>query len=274
MTRYRHLASDGSHNEVSVNPGGGTGKTTILTRKLIQNEQRVANDSVGIYEAENNQLREAEVVHGPDNNKPTILRQLFMTVSPQLCYAVKQHVSHLASNSSNGNLSAEKGLDVDVTSNEGKLSSEGYSMLAKSGSSTITEQKKEMIYKIFKAYEKKKTERGEFDLGDFVNDIHQRLRNEKYEGDQIDFVYIDKVQDLKPETSLISGEAPVFLESCNNENTIMTIFGGGKSGREIVGFGAEQVILVRDDRARNEIIEYVGSQALVLTILECKGLEF
>ncbi|GJX49807.1 UvrD-like helicase, ATP-binding domain, P-loop containing nucleoside triphosphate hydrolase [Tanacetum coccineum] len=518
MTRFRHLVSDGNHNEASVNPGGGrnyvenskvseslllmkfyllsyevvglllsgrqvdlpmqvtdeqmdvilfskssfiigrsgTGKTTILTRKLIQNEQRVANDSVGIYEAENNQLREAEVVHDPENNKPTVLHQLFVTVSPQLCYAVKQHVSHLTSNSSNGNLSAENGLDdVDVTSefsdipdtfidipgniyplaregsdgngirsrsvtlqtfirlrevtfdrfcslywphfnsnltkkldpskvfteiishikggSEGKLSYEGYSLLAKSRSSTVTEQKREMIYRLFKAYEKMKTERGEFDLGDFVNDIHQRLRNGKYEGDQIDFVYIDEVQDLsmrqislfkyicqnvegfvfagdtaqtiargidfrfqdirsvfykeflstrksrkqekgvvseikqmkqnfrthagvldlaqsvidilycyfvhsidklEPETSLISGEAPVFLETCNNENAIMTIFGGSKSGGEIVGFGAEQVVLVRDDRARTEIIEYVGRQALVLTILECKGLEF
>ncbi|GJW38050.1 hypothetical protein Tco_0060970, partial [Tanacetum coccineum] len=117
MTHFRHLVSDGSHNEASVNPGGGTGKTTILTRKLIQNEQHVANNSVGIYEAENNQLREAEVVHDPENNKPTVLRQLFVTVSPQLCFAVKQHVSHLTSNSSNGNLSAENGLDdVDVTS--------------------------------------------------------------------------------------------------------------------------------------------------------------
>ncbi|GJU44528.1 nucleotide-binding alpha-beta plait domain-containing protein [Tanacetum coccineum] len=66
----------------------GTGKTTILTMKLFQNEQRVANDSVGIYEEENYQLREAGVVHDPKNNKPTVLRQLFVTVSPQLCYAV------------------------------------------------------------------------------------------------------------------------------------------------------------------------------------------
>ncbi|PWA46185.1 uvrD-like Helicase, ATP-binding domain, P-loop containing nucleoside triphosphate hydrolase [Artemisia annua] len=520
MTRFRHLVSDESHNDVSVNPGGGrnyvenskvseslllmkfyllsyevvchslsgrqvdlpmqmtdeqmdvilvkkssfiigrsgTGKTTILIRKLFQNEQRVVNNSVGTYAAENNQLREAEVVHNPDNNKPTVLRQLFVTVSPQLCYAVKQHVSHLTSNSSNGNSSAEIGLeDVDITSefsdipdtfidipgniyplvitfhkflmmldgslgnsfferflearegfdansirsrsvalqtfirlrevtfdrfcslywphfnsnltkkldpsrvfteiishikggSEGKLSFESYSLLAKSRSSTLTEQKREIIYTLSKAYEKMKTECGEFDLGDFVNDIHQRLRNGNYKGDQIDFVYIDEVQDLsmrqislfkyicqnvdegfvfagdtaqtiakgidfrfqdirslfykeflstrksrkeekgvvseikqmlqnfrthaEPETSLISGEAPVVLESCNDENAIMTIFGGSKSHGEIVGFGAEQVILVRDNRARTEIIEYVGKQALVLTILECKGLEF
>ncbi|GKA40041.1 UvrD-like helicase, ATP-binding domain, P-loop containing nucleoside triphosphate hydrolase, partial [Tanacetum coccineum] len=480
MTRFRHSVSDESHNEVSVNPGGGrnyvenskvseslllmkfyllsyevvchllssrqvdlpmqltdeqtdallfskssfiigrsgTGKTIILTMKLFQNEQRVANDSIGIYEAENNQLREAEVVQDPETNKPTVLRQLFVTVSPQLCYAVKQHVSHLTSNSSNECSSAEIGLDdIDVTSEfndipdtfidipgniyplvitfhkflmmldgtlgnsffekflearegfdgsrirsrsvalqtfirlrevtfdrfcslywphfnsnltkkldpsrvfieiishikggtKGKLSYEGYSLLAKSRSSTLTEQTREIIYRVFEAYEKMKTERGELDLGDFVNDIHQRLRNGNYQGDQIDFVNIDEVQDLsmrqislfkyicqnveegfvlagdtaqtiargidfqEPETSLISGEAPVFLESCNNENAIVTIFGGSKSGGEIVGFGAEQVILVRDDRARTKIIEYVGRQALVLTILECKGLEF
>ena len=69
----------------------GTGKTTVLTMKLFQNEQRFCNDS----EAENSQFRDAEVVDDPENSKPTVLRQLFVTVSPQLCYAVKQHVSQL-----------------------------------------------------------------------------------------------------------------------------------------------------------------------------------
>ncbi|KAM7252228.1 hypothetical protein ACFE04_024111 [Oxalis oulophora] len=80
---------------------------------------------------------------------------------------------------------------------------------------------------------------------------------------------------LKPETSLIYGEPPILLESGNNENAITTIFGNsGNDGGKIVGFGAEQVILVRDDIARTEISKYVGKQALILTILECKGLEF
>jgi superfamily I DNA/RNA helicase len=80
---------------------------------------------------------------------------------------------------------------------------------------------------------------------------------------------------LQPETSLINGEAPILLESGNNQNTISTIFGNsGKAERSFVGFGAEQVILVRDDHVRKEITNYVGKQALVLTIVECKGLEF
>ncbi|XP_037494080.1 TPR and ankyrin repeat-containing protein 1-like [Jatropha curcas] len=80
---------------------------------------------------------------------------------------------------------------------------------------------------------------------------------------------------LSHETSLIFGEAPVWLEATNDENAIVTIFGSsGNEGTNFVGFGAEQVILVRDDSAKKEVYDYVGKQALVLTIMECRGLEF
>nr|CAD1844651.1 unnamed protein product [Ananas comosus var. bracteatus] len=85
-------------------------------------------------------------------------------------------------------------------------------------------------------------------------------------------VCVDK---LSPETSLIYGEAPVLLESSNDENAIVTIFGESRNTTgSSSGFGAEQVILVRDDCAKRQILEFVGEQALVLTIVECKGLEF
>nr|GFC59813.1 UvrD-like helicase, ATP-binding domain, P-loop containing nucleoside triphosphate hydrolase [Tanacetum cinerariifolium] len=73
-----------------------------------------------------------------------------------------------------------------------------------------------------------------------------------------------------PKTCLISREAPILLEYGNDENAIVTIFGGSESSGEVVGFGAEQVIMVRDERAKTKICEYIGRQALVLTILECK----
>ncbi|KAK0573500.1 hypothetical protein LWI29_008983 [Acer saccharum] len=80
---------------------------------------------------------------------------------------------------------------------------------------------------------------------------------------------------LKPEISLIYGEPPVLLQSENNEDAIIKLFGNrGNLGGKVVCFGAQQVILVRDDCARKEISNHVGKQALVLTILECKGLEF
>nr|GEY10549.1 hypothetical protein [Tanacetum cinerariifolium] len=247
---------------------------------------------------------------------------------------------------------------------DGLVSYEDYCLLANIRSSTSTKEKREIVYYMFQAYGKMKSkheefdlgdfalclrvilhkrmqkglksERGEFDLGDFVNEIYRRLKNRSYKGDQMNFVYIDEVQDLsmrqlslfkyicqnvegfmfagdiaqtiakridfrfqdirslfieflsartseckkksidkiEPETSLIFGEPPVLLESGHDENAIVAIFGGSKSGDDIVGFGAEQVILVRDDHTKTEVCEFVGKKVLVLTIVECKGLEF
>ncbi|XP_044475821.1 uncharacterized protein LOC123203512 isoform X2 [Mangifera indica] len=90
------------------------------------------------------------------------------------------------------------------------------------------------------------------------------------------YCFFDRFVDvLNPETSMIYGESPILLESENNENAIIKIFGKtGNAAGAIVGFGADQVILVRDDNARKNISDYVGNQALVLTIVESKGLEF
>nr|GEU55854.1 UvrD-like helicase, ATP-binding domain, P-loop containing nucleoside triphosphate hydrolase [Tanacetum cinerariifolium]GEU88770.1 UvrD-like helicase, ATP-binding domain, P-loop containing nucleoside triphosphate hydrolase [Tanacetum cinerariifolium] len=52
------------------------------------------------------------------------------------------------------------------------------------------------------------------------------------------------------------------------------LFGGSGSGEDIVRFRAEQVILVREDRTKTKVCEFVGKNSLVLTIVECKGLEF
>nr|GEW67078.1 UvrD-like helicase, ATP-binding domain, P-loop containing nucleoside triphosphate hydrolase [Tanacetum cinerariifolium] len=393
----------------------GTGKTTVLTMKLFQNEQKFRIAYEGCYKGECNQLKGTEVVDDNQDSKTSVLRQLFVSVSLKLCFDVKQNVSQLTSVSSNGNSSAVTSLDdMDVITcdfsdipdtfinipvksyplvitfhkflmmldgtlgnsfferfcearegshgnrissrsvalqtfirlrevtfdrfcslywphfnsdltkkldpsrvfteiishikgglqagdySEGKLNYEDYCLLAKNRSSTLTKEKRDMVYTLFKAYEKRKCKRGEFDLGDFVNDIRHRLNNGNFEGDQMDFVYIDEVQDLSDTAQTIargidfrfqdirslfykeflivgtSGKpkAPVLLESGDDDNAIATIFGGGESGAEIVGFGAEQVILVRDEHTKAEICEYVGRQALVLTIVECKGLEF
>ncbi|CAL8990664.1 unnamed protein product [Prunus brigantina] len=440
----------------------GTGKTTVLTMKLCQKEQQQRIAEEGFYGVE-----DALSHVFPNNNKveqsPTganmcVLRQLFVTVSAKLCFAVKQHVLHLKSFSSGGNHSGEcsstdsidfedeeaqfnnipdsfldippncyplfitfhkflmmldgtlgnsfferfldtseprpssrsvalqmmvlrqkevnlarfstsywphfniqltKKLDpskvfteiishikggLGVTkAGDGKLSRGDYVQRSEGRASNLSKEKREMIYlvdasaqqyDIFLVYEKKKKKNVEFDVTDFVNDIHRRLRREKYKGHEMDFVYIDEVQDLtinqirlfkhvcsnveegfvfsgdtaqaiargidfrfqdirhliidllycffpqsidklKPETSPICGEAPVLLEPGKNENIIMKIFGSSDtSDGNIVGFGAEQVILVRDKHARNEISNQVAKRALVLTILESKGLEF
>ncbi|CAB4262265.1 unnamed protein product [Prunus armeniaca] len=239
------------------------------------------------------------------------------------------------------------GLGV-TEAGDGKLSRGDYVQRSEGRASNLSKEKREMIYDIFLVYEKKKKKNVEFDVTDFVNDIHRRLRREKYKGHEMDFVYIDEaiargidfrfqdirhmfykefvleskrdkheeredkgqiskmfhlsqnfrmhdgilklsqsiidllyhffpqsIDKLKPETSPICGEAPVLLEPVKNENIIMKIFESSDTFHgNIVGFGAEQVILVRDKHARNEISNQVAKRALVLTILESKGLEF
>ncbi|KAK9757967.1 hypothetical protein RND81_01G197400 [Saponaria officinalis] len=464
----------------------GTGKTTVLTMKLFQKEQLHHMSLEGF--SEGHALYD---IH-PDESlqSESVLRQVFVTVSPKLCYAIKQHVSHLKSFARGESIPSESdSIDIDriddgdqfsgitdsfvglppksyplvITFNkfllmldgtmgasyfhrfrdeaessfggstaksaavlmkrkevnydkfsmsywphfnsqltkrldasrvfieiiscikgglqvsdavDGRLTLESYLNLSQGRTSTLSHQKREAIYQIFLDYEKMKLERQEFDLADFVNDLHRRFKHERYDGDLIDFVYIDEVQDLtmrqialfkyicrnveegfvfsgdtaqtiargidfrfqdvrhlfyseflgskstdgipekgyispifqlsenfrthagilklgqsvieliyhffphsidvlSPETSLIFGEAPILLESGADENAIVTIFGNnGNVGCNLVGFGAEQVILVRDESVRREISNYVGKNALVLTIVECKGLEF
>ncbi|KAG6766040.1 hypothetical protein POTOM_030105 [Populus tomentosa] len=480
----------------------GTGKTTVLTMKLFKKEELYYTATQGYLNTSEDSSRRNNVADdiksvgdGVGDAKETVLRQLFVTVSPKLCYAIKHHVMQLKSFASGGKYSAE-GSSVDMEdiddaaqfkdipnsfldilpksyplvitffkflmmldgtmgnsyferfsdmrqllhekvgnsgsisaqtlirtkevnfekfhavywprfnekfkkkldssrvfteiishikgglqageSCDGRLSREDYVFLSESRKSTLNMQKRDLIYDIFEDYEKMKVENGDFDMADFVNDLHLRLKTYKYEGDAMDFVYIDEVQDLtmrqialfkyicrnvdegfvfsgdtaqtiakgvdfrfedirslfykefvlasrsagndksekgqisnifhlnqnfrthagvlnlaqsvidllyrffpsfidmlSPETSLIYGEAPILLESGNDENAIVTIFGNSGNVRSnFVGFGAEQVILVRDDAARKEIDNYVGKHALVLTVVECKGLEF
>lgn len=47
-----------------------------------------------------------------------------------------------------------------------------------------------------------------------------------------------------------------------------------KLNDRIGDFGAEQVILVRDEASKDKLQKHIGEVALVLTILESKGMEF
>ncbi|KAK8549818.1 hypothetical protein V6N13_055384, partial [Hibiscus sabdariffa] len=478
----------------------GTGKTTVLTMKLFKQEQLHLLATEGFDElyntnSSNSVVRVNRKKYSVEGTETTPLRQLFVTVNPRLCYAVKHHVLQLKRFVSRGNF-FEKGAFQDVddidtaaefnnipdsflavlpkayplvitlqkflimldgtignsffekffnarelsnlevgcsptfvrncirtrevnfekfcsnywphfnaklkkklessrvfseitsyikgglrseNSIDGILNEDQYVKLSEGRVSTLSSLERQMIYSIFQDYEKMKRENGEFDMADVVIDLHRRLQCERYEGDIMDFVYIDEVQDLTmrqialfkhvcknvsegfvfcgdtaqtiskgidfrfedirslfynefvlgskcetnnvkkekgqiskcfhlsqnfrthvgvirlaqsvidllyrffpsfvdmlgPETSLINGEAPIWLESDSEDNVVAKMFAdNGEDGGRMVGFGAEQVILVRDDPAKNEVLKYVGKQALVLTIVESKGLEF
>ncbi|KAL2459853.1 uncharacterized protein Fot_54597 [Forsythia ovata] len=381
----------------------GTGKTTVLTMKLYRNME---------------QFGFASDRFSPNlRSDGTALHQIFVTVSPKLCYAVKQHVSRLRrfadgvqyytddtfidmdgidemakfqdipdtfvgiqpqtyplvvtfrkfllmldgtignsyfdrfyavrgyseENRSSRLISVQtfirtkevnydrfccfywphfnkkliKNLDpsrvfAEIMSHiKGGLSMKDYVSLSDRQISTLSVEEREAMYSLYQDYEKRKTRRGEFDLSDLVEDLHSRLNYENLQGDKMDFVYVDEVQDLTmrqialfryicknvdegfvfcgdtaqtiakgvdfrfEDTSLVYGEPPVLLDSGSDENALLTIFGGGENvDKKMVGFGAQQVILVRDDSAKREICNYIGHQALILTIAECKGLEF
>ncbi|CAM0903002.1 unnamed protein product [Alopecurus aequalis] len=473
----------------------GTGKTTVLTMKLIQKEQQslIASKGLNVDEDDFSGLDDKSIMPLNDAEE-SFVKQVFITVSPKLCSAIKNHISGLKrfgsgdvsgqpsiprmhdiiddqeefteipDNFSNLpqehypltityrkflmmldgtcrtsffdvfygelNSSTERGhsksralqkfieskevtyekfaasywprFNADLTKNldasivfteiishikgryqargpyTSKLGRQDYVMLSDKRFSSLNSEKRDSIYSIFIAYESLKSTAGEFDLSDFVNSLHISLVSEGYNGDLVDFVYIDEVQDLtmtqiallkyvcrnfkegflfagdtaqtiargidfrfedirslfytafiseteasnqghgkqvqlsdtfqltqnfrthcgilhmahsimsllylffpssvdklNPETGLVYGEAPVLLESGNDENAIMTIFGDIKSKHgNMHGFGADQVILVRDDATKRQIVDLVGKQALILTIVECNGLEF
>ena len=255
------------------------------------------------------------------------------------------------------------------TIEHGMLSREEYCDVSENRTSGLSTETRVMIYDIFQNYEKKKMQYGDFDLGDIVIDLHSRLRDQRYKGDQMNFVYIDEVQDLtmaqialfryicrnieegfvfcgdtaqtvgrgidfrfqdvrsifykkffleseswnhdkrkgkgrisdifvlsknfctnaevlqlsqsiiellhhffphsidmlKEETGLRVGKIPLVIRSTNDANSLLKAFGQSR---------CKGVILVRDNLAREEVLRVAGKEALVLTVLECKGLEF
>lgn len=84
----------------------GTGKTTVVTMKLFKKEQLFHMATEGYGEESGNtskdefqkinvgyDIKNVENSHG--EAKSVVLHQLFVTVSPKLCYAVKHQVSQL-----------------------------------------------------------------------------------------------------------------------------------------------------------------------------------
>ncbi|GAB1522834.1 hypothetical protein RhiTH_005958 [Rhizoctonia solani] len=81
---------------------------------------------------------------------------------------------------------------------------------------------------------------------------------------------IDK---LKKETGITDGPKPVFFSGWERGVVRFEQFLRGEAETKI-DFGASQVILVRNEAARNALREQVGEIGLILTLYESKGLEF
>ncbi|XP_043694488.1 uncharacterized protein LOC122645223 [Telopea speciosissima] len=77
----------------------GTGKTTVLTMKLIQKEQQHYLSSEGQSDVKFSKSKDVhianEIVKSVGEASSTVLRQIFVTVNPKLCSAVKKQISQL-----------------------------------------------------------------------------------------------------------------------------------------------------------------------------------
>ena len=99
----------------------------------------------------------------------------------------------------------------------------------------------------------------------------------------------EMVDKLEPEIGVQGGPSPIFFLGCDAQtllsrpsdpqitNKRLKSTGTQKEPeihKVLLDFGAEQVILVRDEQTKASLEEQVEDTALVLTIVQCKGMEF
>ena len=84
----------------------------------------------------------------------------------------------------------------------------------------------------------------------------------------------ETVDKLEPEVGQIHGPIPVFFLGCKAGMLASDDVHGADQDKQTMGFGAEQAVIVRDQGAKAKLQAILGDNALVLTILQSKGMEF
>ena len=83
----------------------------------------------------------------------------------------------------------------------------------------------------------------------------------------------ETVDKLEPEIGALSGPKPILFKGC--DISILTSgMGSNELSKSSRDFGAEQVILVRNEEAKRLLQHQIGEIALIFTILDSKGMEF
>ncbi|KAL9611745.1 MAG: hypothetical protein Q9167_003631 [Letrouitia subvulpina] len=82
------------------------------------------------------------------------------------------------------------------------------------------------------------------------------------------------VDKLEPESAQLNGPKPVLFLECEIKKLVSGEVGDVKLSDRAAEFGAEQVVLVRDEKTKEKLHEIIGDSALILTILQAKGMEF
>lgn len=84
----------------------------------------------------------------------------------------------------------------------------------------------------------------------------------------------ETVDKLEPEIGHLNGPKPVLFQGVDFNILCSSNVGQITPSVASADFGAEQVILVRDVNAKKSLRNQIGDIALILTILESKGMEF
>ena len=84
----------------------------------------------------------------------------------------------------------------------------------------------------------------------------------------------ETVDKLEPEVGQIHGPIPVFFLGCAVELLASSHTCSADKPRQSLDFGAEQAIIVRDQLTKAKVQAELKDKALVLTVLQSKGMEF
>ncbi|KAJ5980108.1 hypothetical protein N7481_007406 [Penicillium waksmanii] len=91
---------------------------------------------------------------------------------------------------------------------------------------------------------------------------------------QVLWSFPETIDKLNPEVGQIDGPVPIIFAGFDCSVLSSRMIGVTKMNDKVANFGAEQVILVRDDDSKVKLQTDIGEVALVLTILQSKGMEF
>ena len=84
----------------------------------------------------------------------------------------------------------------------------------------------------------------------------------------------ETVDKLEPEIGQIHGPIPVFFLNCNVQMLASSDTPSDEQPKQTLDFGAEQAIIVRDQSTKVKLQAELRDKALILTILQSKGMEF
>ncbi|CAG8530765.1 2253_t:CDS:10 [Ambispora leptoticha] len=92
--------------------------------------------------------------------------------------------------------------------------------------------------------------------------------------DLISDFFPESIDRLSREHSDVGGPRPVIVKEFKAE-TYFNIFSVGENTENNnIEFGAEQVIIVRDEKSKSRVEDLIGDAGIVLTVYEAKGMEF